>query len=511
MKAIIAIYATDDRYTDDVHTMGGSLRLLDLVDYPAYMAAMNALPPVPALVGDGWREDWRRRVEQHEPWLLRWLVEQRDSAYWRHGSVRPAYDRITCPTMLVGGWADGYRNNTFRTVQALRENGTPHRLLLGPWSHMSTASSLPGPHVDLVPVMARWWDRWLRGINDGYDDEPALTWFQQASTRPSPDRAVVDGEWRTAPQWPLAGAQEVERDLGDGEVSYVVLPDVGTAAWNSCAGSLPWGQPTDQRYDDAASLTWEWPAQGVELLGHPRLRMRLSSSTPVATLSAKLCDVFPDGTSSLLSRGLLNLTHRSSSTDPQPLPVGEWADVEIELEAMSWTPAPGHRLRLSVAGVDWPNTVAPPGPVTLRVDRSASSLVLPVPGESAPAPAWPAAPAAPVDGPGDEVTWRVERDVLGRRTSCRVDHGSAYDIELGAVREHYTGSVEVDTRTFGQRAEATAEFEVTWADTTVVARAEVTFEAGPSTYEVTVVVSTRQDGEPFASRQWRRSIARDLG
>ncbi len=246
LKAIIAIYATDDRFTDDVHTMGGSLRLLDLVDYPAYMAAMNALPPVPSLVGDGWRDDWRRRVEQHEPWLLRWLEEQRDSAYWRHGSVRPAYERIECATMLVGGWADGYRNNTFRTVQALRENGTPHRLLLGPWSHMSTASSLPGPHVDLVPVMARWWDRWLRGIDDGYDDEPALTWFQQASTRPSPDRAVVDGEWRTAPQWPLAGAQEVERDLGDGEVSYVVLPDLGTAAWNSCAGSLPWGQPTDQ-------------------------------------------------------------------------------------------------------------------------------------------------------------------------------------------------------------------------------------------------------------------------
>ena len=511
LKAIIAIYATDDRFTDDVHTMGGSLRLLDLVDYPAYMAAMNALPPVPSLVGDGWRDDWRRRVEQHEPWVLRWLEEQRDSAYWRHGSVRPAYDRIECATMLVGGWADGYRNNTFRTVQALRDNGTPHRLLLGPWSHMSTASSLPGPHVDLVPVMARWWDRWLRGIDDGYDDEPALTWFQQASTRPSPDRAMVNGEWRTAPQWPLAGAQEVERDLGDGEVSYVVLPDLGTAAWNSCAGSLPWGQPTDQRYDDAASLTWEWPAEGLELLGHPRLRVRLSSSTPVATLSAKLCDIFPDGTSSLLSRGLLNLTHRSSSTDPQPLPVGEWVDVEVELEAMSWTPAPGHRLRLSVAGADWPNTVAPPEPVTLRVDRAASTLVLPLAGESAPAPAWPAAPAAAADDPGVGVTWRVERDVLGRRTSCRVDHGSAYDVELGAVREHYTGSVEVDTRTFGQRAEATAEFEVTWADTTVAARAEVTLEAGPSSYDVTVAVSTRQDGEPFVSREWHRSIARDLG
>ncbi len=513
LKAIIAIYATDDRYTDDVHKMGGSLRLLDLVDYPAYMVAMNALPPVPALVGDGWRDDWRRRVDELEPWLLRWLEEQRDSAYWRHGSVRPAYDRIECATMLVGGWADGYRNNTFRTVQALRENGTPHRLLLGPWSHMSTATSLPGPHIDLVPVMARWWDRWLRGIDDGYDDEPALTWFQQASTRPSPDRRLVEGEWRTAPQWPLAGAREEERGLGDGEVAYDVVADVGTAAWNSCAGALPWGQPTDQRDDDAASLTWEWPADGTELVGHPRLRLRLSSTAPVATVSAKLCDVFPDGTSSLLARGLLNLTHRSSSTDPEPLPVGEWVDVEVELEAMSWTPAPGHRLRLSVAGVDWPNTVAPPEPLTLRIDRSASMLVLPVAGESGPAPSWVQPPPAEAsdEEPGAGITWRVERDVLGRRTSCRVDHGSEYDVELGRVREHYAGTVEVDTRTFAQRAEASAEFEVTWEQTAVLSRTEITLDASPSSYDVVVVVSIAENGEQLATRRWERTIPRDLG
>ena len=46
-------YATDDRYTDDVHYCGGVLRAIDLIDYPLYMVAMNALPPVPAVFGDG--------------------------------------------------------------------------------------------------------------------------------------------------------------------------------------------------------------------------------------------------------------------------------------------------------------------------------------------------------------------------------------------------------------------------------------------------------------------------
>jgi predicted acyl esterase len=524
LKAIIAIYATDDRYTDDVQLMGGARRLLDLVDYPTYMAAMNALPPVPSLVGDEWVESWRTRVDDLEPWVLRWLEEQRDSPYWRHGSLRPGYDRIECATMLVGGWADGYRNNTFRTVEALAAAGVPHRLLLGPWSHMSTANSLPGPHIDLVPVMARWWDRWLRGIDNGIDDEPTLTWYQQHSTPPGAARRQVEGEWRSAPAWPLHGAAVDERPLGDGVVTYDVIPDVGTAAWNSCAASLPWGQPTDQRYDDAASLTWEWPADDLSLVGYPRLRLRVASTAPVAFVSAKLCDVFPDGTSSLLTRGLLNLTHRESATDPSPLPVDEPVDLEIELEAMTWTASPGHQLRLSIAGVDWPNTLAPPTPLSLTIDRGASSLQLPLAGESTPTtdPLILWTPTHHSDGesgdgasttesdPGEGITWRVERDVLGHRTECVVDHGSEYDVDGGAVVEHYGGTVWVDTDSFAQGAESFADFTLRWPEGTARSRAEFTFVAGVSTFDVALTVETWRDGEPLASRHWVRTIDRDL-
>lgn len=510
LGAVVAIYSSDDRYTDDVHYMGGALRLLDVVDYPTYMVAMNALPPVPTLSGPTWVDAWRTRVDELEPWLLRWVEEQHDSAYWRQGSVRPAYDRIRCPTMLVGGWADGYRNNTFRTVSALRANGTPHRLLLGPWSHMSPATSLPGPHLDLVPVMARWFDRWLRGDDsNGYDDEPALTWFAQRPTRPAPDRLLVEGEWRSAASWPPAGAALDERSLGVGVVSYEVLADVGTSAWNSCAGVLPWGQPTDQRYDDAASLTWEWPADGLSLLGHPVLRLRVSSSEPVAFVSAKLCDVFPDGTSSLVCRGLLNLTHRSSSGDPVPMSAGEWADVELEMEAMSFDAAPGHVLRLSVAGADWPNTVAPPRPLTLRVDRSASSLRLPMAGASTPASGIPL-----VDPPSTEpsdVVWRVSRDVLRRRTECVDEHSSEYDVEGGSVSERYSGRVSVHLPSFAQRAEATADFTVRWPEATVRARSEVVLDADAEAFALEIRLSTWRDEQPFVSRSWARRIPRALG
>ena len=167
LGAIVPIYATDDRYTDDVHYIGGALKAVDLVDWELYMAACNMLPPVPAVFGEGWRDEWVRRIEGTEPWLLRWLEEQVDGPYWRHGSLRPGYERIACPTMIVAGWADGYRNNTFRTFEALR---CPKRLLVGPWSHMSQATSLPGPHIDLVPELVRWFGRWLRDEQNGIDE-----------------------------------------------------------------------------------------------------------------------------------------------------------------------------------------------------------------------------------------------------------------------------------------------------------------------------------------------------
>ena len=73
--------------------MGGALKAIDLVDYVLYMAAMVALPPTPALAGEQWRDAWAERVDRTEPWLLRWLEEQWDGPYWRHGSLRQRDER----------------------------------------------------------------------------------------------------------------------------------------------------------------------------------------------------------------------------------------------------------------------------------------------------------------------------------------------------------------------------------------------------------------------------------
>ena len=96
LGAVVAAYATDDRYTDDVHYCGGVLRAVDLIDYVLYMVAMNALPPVPALWGDGWRDEWRRRIDETPPWLFEWLRRsgRRPDVASRFDPARPRRRRL---------------------------------------------------------------------------------------------------------------------------------------------------------------------------------------------------------------------------------------------------------------------------------------------------------------------------------------------------------------------------------------------------------------------------------
>ncbi len=389
LKAICAIYATDDRWTDDVHWRGGALRLVDLVDYCHYMTPMCVLPPVPSLWGEDWRDEWRRRLEVNEPWVLTWLRESVHGDYWRRGSVRldadgAGYERIDCPTMLVAGWSDGYRNNSFRTAAALAANAVPHRLLAGPWAHADPTHAMPGPRIDLDTEMAAWFDRWLRPDPrvEPYDSHCDV--FVRSSTRPAPDLDLHEGWWLRLPSVPPTTT--AARTL-DGPRSLPVVADVGTSAWIDCAGHLPWGLSGDQRLDDARSLTWDLEPPREPVVGQPRATVRVSADAPAASLSVKLCDVFPDGTSALVTRGTLDLTFRDGvHAAPTPLVPGEEYDVVLDLDACAYAWTPGNRLRLSLAGSDWPNTVAPPAPVTLTVHGG--SIELPLLAGDFPAPAF---------------------------------------------------------------------------------------------------------------------------
>jgi hypothetical protein len=92
----------------------------------------------------------------------------------------------------------------------------------------------------------------------------------------------------------------------------------------------------------------------VEILGAPVLTIETSADEPLALLAVRLCDVAHDGTSRLVTRGLLNLTHRTGSADPQPLEPGRREQVRVPLEAIAYAFPAGHRIRVAVSSSYWP-------------------------------------------------------------------------------------------------------------------------------------------------------------
>jgi hypothetical protein len=379
--------------------------------------------------------------------------------------------------------------------------------------------------------MLKWWDHWLKGIDNRVDEEPPIVLFGQRSTLPAADRPTVNGEWRYEPTWPAARltpstlefAQADANAGAQGPDQLVVRGDVGVTAWISCAGHMPYGQPTDQRPDEIASLTYTWQPleHELEILGHPTLRVEIASSAPVAYLSAKLCDVFPDGTSSLVTRRMLNLTHRDPRSDPAALEPGRPYAVEFELEACSWTFEEGHRIRLDLAGTDWPNAWAPPQPVTLTIDRRTSNVTLPVMDGPSPvsdvpmlsAPVRPQESAEPDDPEKGWVLWKVEDDVLAKERRAWAGSFNEYsaDGDAPAFDELYRGVVGVSTTDPGRgTVDAEATFEIHWPEATCGTHTEFKMESDATSYRVRIELVATEDGAEKWRRSWYRTIPRDL-
>ncbi|HVF07951.1 MAG TPA: CocE/NonD family hydrolase, partial [Actinomycetota bacterium] len=364
LKAVISICSTDDRYADDVHYKGGCVLACDALPWASVMLAYDALPPDPVTVGDGWKETWLRRLDETPPFISAWVTHQRRDDYWKHGSICEDYGAIECPVYMVGGWADGYTNAILRTLEGLPG---VRKGLIGPWPHSWPHVAAQGPRIDFLTEALRWWDRWLKEETNGIDDEPMLTaWMQEPATAGALhlDRP---GRWVSEPSWPAPSVERRRLFLG-GEGALTAEPSdaaelrhAGAQHHGSFAGLwCPYGPetvfPLDQRSEDALCLTFDTaPLEArMEMLGHPRLRLTLTADRPLAFVVARLCRVAPDGSSTLISRGALNLTHREGHERPEALEPGNRYEVEVELDVLGQAVAVGDRLRLAISTTYWP-------------------------------------------------------------------------------------------------------------------------------------------------------------
>lgn len=438
LGAIITACSTDDRYTDDIHYMGGCL-LADNLSWASTMYSHTALPPDPAIVGERWRDMWQQRMQGSGFWLEQWLTHQRRDSYWRHGSINEHYDRVQIPVMAISGWADGYSNAVFRLLENLRG---PRMGLIGPWGHKYPHQGQPGPTMDFLSEAVRWWDRWLKGEASGIDAEPMLRAWMQDTAPPEPNLRTRPGRWVGENAWPSPRIRRVGHPLLRGRVGGPGAPEgsghleiqsplsVGLYAGRWASFSATPDLPHDQREEDGGSLVFDSEplTSPVEILGAPVVNLRLAADQPVAMVVVRLSDVAPTQEATRVTYGLLNLTHRDSHGEPEPLEPGRFYDVRVQLNDIAQRFPTGHRLRVSVSTSYWPLAWPAPRPVKLTVDTAASTLDLPVRegGEADdrlirdPGSARGAAPSETTLLQPRDYGWTVLRDLAGDHTTLEI-------------------------------------------------------------------------------------------
>lgn len=390
LKTVITLCSTDDRYTDDVHYRGGAVMGADMLSWASTMLAFNARPPDPAVVGNDWRKQWLERMDKTPPFAETWLSHQTRDSYWQHGSINEDYSSVIIPVFAVGGWADGYTNAVFRMLEHLPG---PVKGLVGPWAHEYPEVAVPGPRIGFLQECTRWFDQWLKGVDTGVLTEPSLTVWQQNSFEPdSSYPAVRAGRWVQEPTWPSPnvskqtlwltgkGLRSAQQGTAETLIAHTVASH-GERAGMWCPFGEDGDLPSDQRPEDAVSLTIdsEPVPERVEILGRPVVQLELSVNQPQAQVAVRLCDVAPNGASTLVTYGVLNLTHLNGHADPQKLLAGKRYQVELSLDAIGYVLPAGHHWRLAIAPSYWPRIWPSPVPVELTVHLGESSrLNLPV-------------------------------------------------------------------------------------------------------------------------------------
>lgn len=390
LKAIITSCSTDDRYTDDMHYMGGCL-LVDNLDWGTYFLSILPMPGDPEIMGPDWRRNWMERLQAVTPPAATWMEHSTRDGYWKHGSVNENYAAIQCPVMAVGGWLDGYSNAVPRLLENLE---VPRMGIIGPHAHQfGFEKRPPGPAYGFLQVALQWWDQWLKGRDTGVTRDPMLRAYMFDDLSPAASVEDCPGRWVAESVWPPTrsdsrvyflnadGLRDSPR-IGDPLV-HTSLQTVGMSAGKWCPYGTGGGGSdfaSDQSIDDALSLCFDGdplPSR-LEILGAPVVKLDVSVDSHAAALAVRLNDVHPDGRSTRVTYGVLNLRNRDGSEHPRNAVPGQRYRIALRLNDIAYAFAPGHRLRVSLSTCYWPVIWPAPDPVQLTVHPGLTTLTLPV-------------------------------------------------------------------------------------------------------------------------------------
>jgi uncharacterized protein len=310
-----------------------------------------------------------------------------DQFYYAHSPITDV-SRIRVPVFVEDGWRDAFEAGNIRMFEALqRRHGVPAYLNVGPCTHKGCGVEGESPTDDppnrdnVEAQEIRFDQRYLMGMN--VPDLPRVRLYDQQRA------SYVD-----TTSWPPPASRFNRDYIGPGSIgrarprsaigSYFTNPSAGFSMTLDEQGTVAISPyvPTDQRLEDNQGITWRTGtlAQPLTLAGPIALHLVAASSATNTDWFAKISDVAPDGTESIVAEGQLRASLRAlapgstahepleSLTTPSPLTPGRFYDYDIAIAPTAYTFGRGDRLQLRLTSDNLPNAL----PGTLDVNPSAS-------------------------------------------------------------------------------------------------------------------------------------------
>ena len=318
-----------------------------------------------------------------------WIAHPSYDDYWR--SMRPVeeyYADIQVPAYGLGGWYDVFLQSTLDNFMGVNGHGRPpgrgnQKIVIGPWIHncgdygresrTGDVEFGDSARIDLRGEHVRWFDHWLKGIDNGIADEPPVNVFVMGANR-----------WRKSSDWPIPGTRYTPYYLhsrgkanslfGDGGLDtaapsvetpdrFVYDPDnpVTTAGGSTCCSEdvtpISMG-PRDQQSvewrPDVLVYTSAVLEEDVEVTGPVTMVLYAASDARDTDFTAKLVDVHPNGTAINVAQGIIRARYRDSWEEASLLEPGSTYKYTIDLWSTANCFLKGHRIRVEVSSSNFP-------------------------------------------------------------------------------------------------------------------------------------------------------------
>ena len=311
------------------------------------------------------------RVPEHNQMLMKeWFEHPTYDDYWKAEDCSLHFAKMNVPCMTIGSWYDFMCQGSIESYVGRQHHGGPHsrgtqKLIVGPWLHGrfnkgSQVAEMAYPQnatLDIMSHMVEWFDHYLKGKENGADEQPTVQYYAMGAVG---EKNAPGNHWRQSKDWPVGGVD-----------APMYLQKEGGLAWELPTGetdlsslvSDPWDPATIpsgafqgardargyEQQENVLTFTSRAFQEPVDITGHVRARLFVTSTAKDTDFIVRVSDVYPDGRSMLIVGYVLRSRYREGFDKEVLMKPESVYKLKFHVGYMSQVFNQGHRLRVTVA------------------------------------------------------------------------------------------------------------------------------------------------------------------